>query len=229
MVTFYESIDFGWHGFHSVSSTCSIARLHRLKSMLIPDVLPMPRLVEIGPEPEATRVLYKPAIDRTLSLKRTIFILGVDRLAAHVQIKRASSRMRTVSSQSRASAVRRFFPQLILVFLRAVGGDYLKEFFIRRELTIFSDLQSQRRIGGRRRHHSLVSRVRLATCPAKLFRSRGVIAVSRRNRDQVIRVRMGPVLQPLRLESRNHAGPGIAVQHTARSHALCGLPNRNLP
>src|SRR5438128_11168350 len=48
------------------------------KFMLLPDVLPMPRLVKVRPKTEATRVLHKPAIDRTSSLNRSVFILGVN-------------------------------------------------------------------------------------------------------------------------------------------------------
>ena len=90
-------------------------------------ILPVPRLVEVRSKAEATCVRHQPSINRSAGLDRPILIFGVYGLAADIDIECAPGCVRTINRKSRAPAVGRLPPELLLILARAEGGDDLKK------------------------------------------------------------------------------------------------------
>src|SRR5690349_17918337 len=94
----------------------------------------MPRLVEVRTEAEALGVAHQPAISRSVDLNRAIRVFRVHRIAANVEIQRATGEVWTVNCESRGAGIRRLAAQLVLIIRRTIGGDDLEVTLFRREL-----------------------------------------------------------------------------------------------
>ena len=70
------------------------------------DVLPMPGLIKIGAKAEALSITNEPTVNRGLDLERTVGVLGLDRIAADIQIKSPTGKMRAVDCQAGPPNVR---------------------------------------------------------------------------------------------------------------------------